>query len=230
MSRTEAPERLDTAPTTAFKDSSVELLPEEQVTLNTYDHLASTWSSHHGDRGYWALAMHRLKELLPGGAILEIGSGRGRDAIELVEMGYQYTGVDLSSGFLSIARRALPDLEFYQQSVYRLSFPTRAKFDGFWCTATLLHCPKSRIDTALQSIREVVRRGGVGFISLKEGDGEQLKIEKCGDSDLKRFFSFWTQEEFAEVLDRNGYELIEYSIHPDTKPTNRWIGFFVRIR
>lgn len=44
-------------------------------------------------------------ELKPGAALLDIGCGTGRHAIELARRGYSVTGVDLSAGMLQQARQ-----------------------------------------------------------------------------------------------------------------------------
>ena len=44
-------------------------------------------------------------ELTPGAAILDIGCGTGRHAVELARLGYRVTGVDISAGMLAQARK-----------------------------------------------------------------------------------------------------------------------------
>lgn len=198
------------------------------MTKATYDAVASVWTDHHNDKGFWALEMTRFQELLPSGSVLEIGSGSGRDASELAALGYRYVGTDVSPGFLSLARAALPTFEFYEQSVYDLNFQGEL-FDGFWSAATLLHIPKLRIDEALQRIKTVVRPGGFGFISLKNGEGEALRSDSLGSTELKRFFAYWGKDEFIQVLKRNGCELADYMLHEDSKRGNLWHCFFVQI-
>lgn len=114
------------------------------------------------------------QELLPTGKVLEIGSGGGRDAKELIAKGYKYTGTDVSKGLLEEARKANPSTVFLRQSVYDLDFPDNT-FDGFWASAVLLHIPKDRIDEALSRLRAVVRNDGIGFISIKQGEGQKIE-------------------------------------------------------
>lgn len=44
---------------------------------------------------------------MPAGKILEVGSGGGRDAKDLIEMGYEYIGIDISKGLLEEAKKYL---------------------------------------------------------------------------------------------------------------------------
>lgn len=205
-----------------------DLLPEEQATVETYNKVAKIWSTKHHQHGFWEQEMRRFKELLPSGKILDVGSGGARDAHDLIALGYQYTGTDISDSLLTIARKELPNQKFYKQSVYKLSFPADVKFDGFWCSATLLHIPKRRIKEALASIKTVIKPGATGFISIKDGKGERLEEESWENGGVhKRFFSYWSREDFTRVLEANSYGVVDYIYRPMSEKT-KWHSFFVK--
>lgn len=192
-------------------------MDREDQTTNYYDQHAGEWADKHDTGNFWVVPMEKLKELLPEGKIIEIGSGGGRDAKFLVGTGYDYTGTDISSGLLEIAKKHNPNEEFLQQSVYDLDF--EEPFDGFWASAVLLHIPKDRIHEALKSINSVLRVGAIGFISLKEGDGESV------DSD-NRFFAYYNSEEFSKILAERGFEVL-WTEKREFKGTV-WLQFIVR--
>lgn len=146
------------------------LTDEEKLTIAAYDDQATRWAGEHQTSGFWGKEMDKFQELLPSGKVLEIGSGGGRDAKELTSRGYQYVGTDASQGLIEQAQKANPQTVFLTQSVYDLDFPPDF-FDGFWAAAVLLHIPKNKIDLALGKIKSVVKPGGIGFITLKEGEG-----------------------------------------------------------
>lgn len=117
-----------------------ELTPEERLTIATYNKQAESWSSNHASAGFWGEEMARLKELLPSGRILEIGASGSRDANELIEAGYTYLGTDISASLLDQARKNNSGVRFEEVSVYDLDYDEL--FDGFWCSAVLLHIPR----------------------------------------------------------------------------------------
>lgn len=204
------------------------LLPEEQDTIETYNHVAQIWVNNYNPSGFWAAEMEKFQQLLPKGRILEIGAGGVRDARELLAIGYEYVGTDISIKLLEEARKLLPNQKFYLQSVYDLDFLNLPKFDGFWSSKVLLHLPKKRINEALQRIKTVIRPGAIGFISLIDGRGEELRDEKWDDdSRHKRYFAYYSKQEFTSVLDRSGYKILDYSFRPESKRF-RWHCFFVR--
>lgn len=199
----------------------MELNPEEKITLETYNATAKQWSEKHATVGFWREEMEIFRTLLPGGKILEIGSGGGRDAKELIALGYKYIGTDISTGLIEVAKRENPRAAFLAQSVYDLDFPEGTQFDGFWASAILLHIPKARIDEALRRITKFMRENAVGFISLKQGEGERME-------DDKRFFAYYSEEEFKKVLQRNDFEVIQTTAHPMSEKTT-WLCFFMRV-
>ena len=193
----------------------------EQITRESYDKFAKGWIDSHDSPGFWAKEFEQFQKVLPTGRILEIGSGGGRDAAELVRLGYDYVGTDISTGLIREARFRNPSLEFIEVSVYDLDFDS--KFDGFWCAAVLLHIPKNRIDESLQSIRRNVNKNGVGLITIKDGYGEEIT-----PGPFSRFFSYWTDKEFSDVLRDNSFS-VEWrgSKMSDNTP---WLSYIVRKR
>jgi SAM-dependent methyltransferase len=73
--------------------------------------------------------------LPPGGAILDVGCGTGRHAIELARRGYVVTGLDQSSQMLSraaaAARAANVAVEWIRSDATRFTLP--AKYDAAIC-------------------------------------------------------------------------------------------------
>lgn len=68
---------------------------DEESTIKAYNKNAEEWSASHATEGFWEQEHILFSELLPQGNILEVGTGSGRDAIELTKR-YEYTGIDIS--------------------------------------------------------------------------------------------------------------------------------------
>lgn len=207
----------------------MKLTPEEVQTMKTYDTQSVDWASKHSSERFWGEEMDRFEKLLPEGKVLEIGSGGGRDAKELIAKGYDYTGTDISQGLLEEAKKANPGAKFLQQSVYDLDFPKNT-FDGFWASAVLLHIPKGRIDEALGRLHSVIRNNGVGFISIKQGEGQKIEEDEPDMTERRiRLFAYWQDEEFREALKRNNFEVVDTGFKPMSERT-KWLIYFVRVK
>lgn len=201
---------------------------EEKKTVEYYDSHADEWSSQRkpSDPSFWDKDIEKFNKLLSKGKIIEIGSGSGREAQRFIKLGYSYIGTDISKELLKIAQQNNPNGKFIESSIYDLSFQKNS-FDGFWCCATLLHIPKSKIDEAFKKINEILKKGAIGFISIKESRSRnESKNEKS-----ERFFEYYAKGEFDEILVRSGFDIIETEEKMQKRKNSDivyWLVFFVK--
>lgn len=206
----------------------MEFTDEEKITIQSYDKYAKDWTLKYSVLGFWEQEMMVFQKFLPEGRMLEIGSGGGRDARELIELGYDYVGVDVSDSFLCEARKENPNALFLKQSAYNLGFKDNS-FNGFWSSATLLHIPRNKINLALQEIHRVISSSGVGFIAMTEGslNGMHKTTLRAGD-ECERYFTCYLPEEFWDILENNGYKII-YHHTRQINEDNTWLVYMVRV-
>lgn len=101
--------------------------------------------------------------LPPGAAILDVGCGTGRHAVEFAKRGYKVTGLDLSSAMLlkaaDAARAAGVSVEWIHSDATRFSLP--GKYDGAVCLCEgafgLLGRQDDPIDQPLAILRNISR-------------------------------------------------------------------------
>ncbi len=205
-----------------------QLSKEEEITIRSYNAGADSWATAYSTPGYWRNELKEFHELLPSGKVLEVGCGGGRDAEDLLNMGYKYTGTDAAKKFVDICKRRFPAEErLLVRNLYNLKFPGNS-FDGFWASAVFLHIPKRRAPEALVNLRNVVRPGGIGFISVKEGEGEKI-IEDVSEGDgkkYKRFWAFYRFGEFARELVESGFDIKSGKTRVQSARTT-WLTYFV---
>lgn len=201
-----------------------------EKTIEHYDKLADEFFYRNSITMY-GKEYNILFGLLPeGSSILEIACGIGRDAVKLIEK-YKYTGTDASKSMLEIARKNLPNGEFKVMDFYNLEFPDKT-FDGFWAAASLLHVPKSEIGVVLAGIKRVIKDNGVGFISLKLKDSldEGVIKENKRGIPTERYFSFYSEGEFNQVLEKAGFQVVkETRVKEENDPRQQmWLCYFVK--
>ncbi len=206
---------------------------DEQETLAFYNARAEkfTLSRKDGVRGYWDDELSHFYYYLPAGKIIEFGCGGGVEAESLAGH-YDYLGTDLSEEFIRIAREGNPGLKFKTLSLYSLEGIER-EYDGFWCCATLLHVPKKNIPQVLKGLHGVLRKGGVGFISIQGGTGEHMEVSSFAPELPRRLFAYYAQDEFRELLARAGFVVIRQGIKTRTGFTKKheqvtWLSYYVR--
>jgi ubiquinone/menaquinone biosynthesis C-methylase UbiE len=198
-------------------------MDERQIeTINYYNKEANTWAMSHGGNekhSWWEDEMIKFNEYLPSGKVIEIGIGTGKDAEALINLGYEYTGIDASVGLLELAAKRNPSATFIHKYVQEID-PSLGEFDGFWASAILLHIPKDEIRDSLLAISSVIKNKGIGFITLKEGYGENVD-EKTG-----RLYSYYTEDEFNDILNSAGFSILEVGRRYGEE--NNWLIFYVQ--
>ncbi|MDO8497012.1 MAG: class I SAM-dependent methyltransferase [bacterium] len=128
----------------------MKLTPEEELTVKSYEEKGETWARAHNKPGFWIEEMKKLYASVPSHRLIEFGCGGGRDAKQLIDIGFDYMGTDISATFLKEAKKNNPGATFTQMSLYDIPYK-ESSFDCFWALAVLLHIPKRRVDEALQN-------------------------------------------------------------------------------
>lgn len=191
-------------------------------TVRYYDQQATSYlaSLDKDERvSWWKNEMKKFNEYLPKGKILEVGSGIGSDAEALIKLGYDYTGTDASSELLKIASKRNPSGRFFHKYVHEIG-PSLGEFDGFWASAVLLHIPRNEMVNSLLALSSILKNQGIGFITLREGEGEVIH------KNSGRLFTYYSKEEFSDVLESAGFSVLEVS--RKYVEGNNWLIFYVR--
>ena len=111
-----------------------------------------------------------LNRLPAGGHILDAGCGSGRDTRVFLDRGYAVTAVDASP---ALARLASTHYGIPVQVMRFQEIDWRARFDGIWACASLLHVPMMALPDVLRRLAVALKPQGVLYASFKYGQGER---------------------------------------------------------
>lgn len=149
------------------------------------------------------LAHDLIQHIGQNGHIIEVGCGTGRDMSWFEAQKSIVTGIDLSMGMLSFARKEVHG-DLASMNMRYLAF-CNACFEGAWCCASLLHLPKTEAIHTLQEIRRVLKSGGMLVLSIQKGHGEGW--EDSYVPEVKRFFARYQPDEMRNILLNNGFSI-----------------------
>src|SRR3990167_8575329 len=143
----------------------------EKIVVDWYDNNAEKWAGQRkniAEPSFWAQEYASFEQLNKSpGKILEIGSGSGREAIEWIRMGYEYSGIDTSKELIQIAKKTEPLGQYHHTSIYEMPFAPNT-FDAFSSWAMLPHVPKDRIGIGVDALRHVLKHDAMGFFAMRE--------------------------------------------------------------
>ncbi len=137
----------------------------------------------------------------PGGHVLEIGSGGGRDARALEERGVRVRRTDITPAFVDLLRSQGHEADLLDPLVEDLGGP----YDGVWANASLLHVDRADLPTVLLRLAGATRPGGVLALSVKEGDGDVWSTH--GSVTAPRRFVLWREDGLVRALTGSGWDV-----------------------
>jgi protein-L-isoaspartate O-methyltransferase len=155
-------------------------------------------------------AVDRYAALLnPGARVLEIGTGSGRDARALEDAGLSVRRTDIAPGFVHLLRDSGYEADVVDPLVDDLSDPAApdTPYAGVWADASLLHVDREELPLVLSRLADATEPGGVLFLGVKEGDGEDWSLH--GNVTAPRFFTYWREEPLRSALTGAGWRVTD---------------------
>lgn len=144
----------------------------------------------------------KFVELISNKDILDLGCGSGDHSLYFKELGLNVTCIDLSKEMIKLCKEK--GLNAQIMDIENLRFNNNS-FDGIWAVTSLLHIPKKNMKNVINNLYKILKKDGVLYVSVKEGEGEKFIIE----NNTKRFFSFWTKDELLKEF-KDYFELIKF--------------------
>lgn len=155
-----------------------------------------------------------------GARVLEIGSGGGRDALAMEELGLLVRRTDITPGFVELLRSRGHEADVLDPLVDDLS--TRSgPYDAVWANASLLHVARADLPTVLTRLAEVTRAGGLLRFSLKEGDGDGWSTH--GAISHPRHFTYWRADAVRDAVAGSGWSDVDIRSGLAGKRSESWL-------
>ena len=162
-----------------------------------------------------AAALDRLMALVrPGGVVLEVGSGTGRDADYVEWLGATVRRTDAARAFADIQAERGERVALLDVVADDLGGP----YDAVLAMCVLMHVGHGHIDPVLRKVTAALRPAGAFLVSVREGQGESTGPARM---------AFWSRAEFADLLARAGLG-VEWDDHHVDGDGDAWITFLAR--
>lgn len=134
-----------------------------------------------------------LKFVVPGGRIIDIGAGSGRDINYFKDRGYVVEGIDASEEMCRLAS----DYSATEVACERIQdWHPQEKYDGIWANASLLHLTFDEIEEFVCRVSDYLKPNGVFYISMKKGI--QTGLDNNG-----RFFTDFSEEKVQQIVSKS---------------------------
>ena len=161
------------------------------------------------------------KYLSPGGKLMDLGCGSGRDSAYFSSLGFEVTAVD---GSEELCKRVKESYGIHALCIKFEDLSFVSEFDAVWACASLLHVKKADMPNVLDKVSAALKPGGVLYASFKYGSEERVHNG--------RFFNDYTEHDLDALLTaENQLSLLEYWITEDVRPDRsgeRWLNFIAK--
>ncbi|MBT3720908.1 class I SAM-dependent methyltransferase [archaeon] len=158
-----------------------------------------------------------LDELPINPRVLDVGCGNSDYFEHFSKRNVDYTGIDLSSEMLKIARKNFPNGNFINMDMRSILFNTNF-FAGIFCFYSLIHIPKKEVISVLESFSRILKPNGKILFALQEGNNEVFVPEPFLP-EKQLFINLISEEEIRKLLEKIGMKII-YSKR--IKPTSKY--------
>jgi membrane protease YdiL (CAAX protease family) len=145
--------------------------------------------------------------VVPGGPILDIGSGAGAHLAEFRRRGFDAIGIEPSARMREIA--GAQGLRVIDGSFEELPWLELPPAGGVWCAASLLHVPADEIPGVLVDIRERLAPGAPLFATVRLGSGASWDRFDDTASDDARFIQLFEDGALERMVETAGFAVLE---------------------
>lgn len=168
--------------------------------------------------GEFATYIQKFLSYIPTtAAILEVGSGTGRDADYIESFGYTVTRTDVVEGFLELQRTQGKTTQRFDV----LSDDLEKQFDLVIAHAVFLHFTAEQFSAAVRNVRKHLKPDGYFALVMKQGAGEEYSTHKMNSP---RFFKYWEAAELKKQLESEGFSIV----HFEASETYKWLRYIVK--
>ena len=180
-------------------------MEKEKIVEAGYDKIAKEY---HATRDIFKhkKEIKKFISLLPNKAkILDIGCGAGVPiARNLVNVGFDVVGIDLSKRMLKLARKNVSQAKFMKKDMTKVDFKNNS-FDGLTAFYSIIHVPREKHTSIFQSFHRILKPNGVMLVSMGSEKWEGTSKDFHG---AKMFWSHYSPKKSLRIIKDAGFEII----------------------
>ncbi|MFL6698858.1 MAG: class I SAM-dependent methyltransferase [Vitreoscilla sp.] len=182
-----------------------------------YDH----WAVAGQEAERSAMSRHFEAVFAPGARVLDVGCGKGRDVVALLDMGFDAFGVEPHD---AMRARALARDPRMQGRVANAALPTLGRpfgggFDAVACSAVLMHLAPEALPASLAALAAVLQPRGRVLMALPQMLAQQLVEGRDPDG---RDFANHAPERVQQLFEQLGLALLRRDEIPTPSTDTRW--------
>jgi 2-polyprenyl-3-methyl-5-hydroxy-6-metoxy-1,4-benzoquinol methylase len=166
-------------------------------TVDSYEGIADDYARQTTGARVLSGGLTRLVEVVPGGDVLEIGSGPGWDADALEDAGLKVRRTDITQAFIDVQQARGKQVDRLDAINDDLGGP----YDGVVALHVLQHVEPHDLPGVLAKVAGALRPAGRFLVSIPLGEGDGWEI---GESGAAYYRALWSEADFLATLEKIG--------------------------
>ena len=151
-----------------------------------------------------------ITKINKGDIVLDLGCGNGRAIKYLIDNGLKGVGIDVSDKMLNLAKKYVPEGNFYKQEFIKIKFKPNS-FNAVISFFALNHVSKSEFKEVIKICRNILKKDGFLLLGMVKGEGEGF-FEGFYNQKMSLYGSGYTEEEIANILNLNKYKILKFEV------------------
>jgi SAM-dependent methyltransferase len=179
------------------------------------------WAANGQEAPRSAVSRHFEAAFAPGARVLDVGCGKGRDVVALLDLGFDAYGVEPHDAMRSRAIDCDPRLasRIVAATLPDLGEPFGGGFDGIVCSAVLMHLAPGDLPATFDALSAVLGPRGRLLLALPEMRADLLVDGRDPDG---REFANHGPEHVAQLLAERGFALLTQEEIASPSTDTRW--------
>ena len=168
-----------------------------------------------------AMSRHFEAAFAPGARVLDVGCGKGRDVVALLDMGFDAFGVEPNDAMRARALQRDPRLSgrIAGAALPDLGQPFGGAFDAVACSAVLMHLADDALPASFVALDAVLRPRACVLMAVPEMRPDLLVDGRDPDG---RAFVNHSPERVQRLFDELGFALRRLEDIPAPSTDTRW--------
>jgi ubiquinone/menaquinone biosynthesis C-methylase UbiE len=150
--------------------------------------------------------LSEFMEQLPANAkVLDAGCGSGVPISQMLSERFRVTGVDFSETQIELARKHVPNAQFFCEDMTKLDFPDE-RFNGITSYYAIIHIPREEHQPLLANFYRMLKPDGLALLCL----GAEHLIDDVDENYLgaRMYWSHYDTETYLKMLKECGFSII----------------------
>ena len=160
--------------------------------------------------------------------MFEIGSGEGKNAKFMQDLGFKVTASDVADDFIEATRKlGVNTIKF---NVLEDEFAQ--KYFGIFCWRVFVHCTKEDALNILQKVYSALENDGVFIFNAinretKKVDNEWVDFEGEYHMGVERYYNYFSEEDFNNIINNTNFK-IEKFYKEGGENNNKWLIYVLK--